>query len=70
MWLKLAILVLMLGILVSLFSGLFFLVKDTNGSGRLVTALSVRISLTVLLVLLLVFGLWTGQLGWHTPWLK
>ena len=69
MWLKLAILALLLAILVSLFSGLFFLVKDTDGQSRLVTALSVRITLTVAIMLLIAFGFWSGQLTWHTPWL-
>lgn len=69
MWLKLVILVLLLAIIVSLFSGLFFLVKDTNGSGRLVTALSVRIGLTVAIMLLIAYGFWSGQFAWHTPWL-
>lgn len=69
MWLKLAILVLLLAIVVSLFSGLFFLVKDTNGSARLVNALSLRIGLTVAIVLLIAYGFWSGQLAWNTPWL-
>lgn len=69
MWLKLTILVLLLAILVSLFSGLFFLVKDTGGQSRLVTALSVRISLTVAIMLLIAYGFWSGQFVWNTPWL-
>ncbi|WP_022962071.1 twin transmembrane helix small protein [Halopseudomonas pelagia] len=69
MWLKLVILALLLAIVVSLFSGLFFLVKDTNGSGRLVTALSVRIGLTVAIMLLIAYGFWSGQFAWNTPWL-
>ncbi|MFO7706315.1 MAG: twin transmembrane helix small protein [Halopseudomonas sp.] len=70
MWLKLVILALLLAIVVSLFSGLFFLVKDTNGSGRLVTALSVRIGLTVAIMLLIAYGFWSGQFAWNTPWLR
>lgn len=70
MWLKLVILVLLLAIIVSLFSGLFFLVKDTDGSGRLVTALSVRIALTVAIMLLIAYGFWSGQFAWNTPWLR
>ncbi|PCD00378.1 twin transmembrane helix small protein [Halopseudomonas pelagia] len=69
MWLKLAILVLLLAVIVSLFSGLFFLVKDTDGSGRLVTALSVRIGLTIAILLLIAYGFWSGQFAWNTPWL-
>lgn len=69
MWLKLTILLLLAALAVSLFSGLFFLMKDTGNQGRLVTALTVRIGLTVAVVVLLVYGFWTGQLGWNAPWL-
>ncbi|WP_339843278.1 DUF2909 domain-containing protein [uncultured Halopseudomonas sp.] len=69
MWLKLVILALLLAIVVSLFSGLFFLVKDVNGQSRLVTALSVRIALTVTVMLLIAYGFWSGQFTWNTPWL-
>lgn len=69
MWLKLVILALLLAIVVSLFSGLFFLVKDVNGEGRLVTALSVRIGLTIAVMLLIAYGFWSGQFTWNTPWL-
>lgn len=69
MWLKVTILLLLAALAVSLFSGLFFLMKDTGNQGRLVTALTVRISLTVAVVLLLVYGFWSGQLGWNAPWL-
>ena len=69
MWLKLTILLLLAALAVSLFSGLFFLMKDTGNQGRLVTALTVRIGLTVAVVVLLVYGFWSGQLGWNAPWL-
>lgn len=69
MWLKLVILALLLAILVSLFSGLFFLVKDTDGQSRLVNALSVRITLTVAVMVLIAYGFWSGQFTWNTPWL-
>ncbi|MGM8934507.1 twin transmembrane helix small protein [Pseudomonas neustonica] len=70
MWLKVAILVLLAAVVCSLFSGLFFLMKDTdNRSGRLVKALTLRITLTVLLVALIGYGFWSGELRWSTPWL-
>lgn len=68
MWLKLAILALLLAIIASLFSGLVFLVKDNSGSGRVVSALTVRIVLTVAVVVLITYGFWSGQFGWNTPW--
>ena len=68
MWLKIIILVLLAAIIVSLFSGAVFLRNADSGS-RLVNALSLRISLTVVLILLIAWGLWSGQLQWGAPWL-
>ena len=68
MWLKIIILVLLAAIIVSLFSGAVFLRNADSGS-RLVNALSLRISLTVGLILLIAWGLWSGQLQWGAPWL-
>ena len=61
-----AIVVLFLFIIVgSLFSGLFYLVKDKGTSERTVRALTVRISLSVLLFILLMAGYATGLLQPH-----
>lgn len=68
MWLKIIIVLLLVAILISLFSGALFL-RDTRSSGRLLSALSVRISLTVVLVVLIAWGLWSGNLQWGAPWL-
>lgn len=69
MWLKVIIVVLLLAIIASLFSGAVFLTRN-SGSGRwLLNALTVRISLTVLVLALIVWGLWSGQLHWGAPWL-
>jgi hypothetical protein len=51
---KLAVIIVLLGIVVSLGSGLVFLVRDKDGSRRVLRALTVRISLSVLLFLLLI----------------
>ena len=69
MWLKLGILILLAALVASLFSGLFFLMKDNERSTRLVSALTLRISLTVAVVALIAYGFWSGQFGWNTPWL-
>lgn len=61
--LKVLIGILLLGTLISLFSGLVFLVKDDSSRHRTVNALAVRITLSTLLVLLVIWGLWTGELG-------
>ena len=61
-----AIVVLFLLIIIgSLFSGLFYLVKDKGTSERTVRALTVRISLSVLLFILLMAGYATGLLQPH-----
>jgi hypothetical protein len=52
----LLIIVVMLGILVSLGAGLFFLVRDRGQSERTVLSLSIRVALTVLLLVLLALG--------------
>ncbi|MCQ2030554.1 twin transmembrane helix small protein [Stutzerimonas zhaodongensis] len=60
--LKAAIVLLLVATLVSLFSGLFFLVKDEGRTSRVVTALFVRVSLTALTVALIAWGFHSGQL--------
>ena len=66
--LKAAIILLLLATLVSLFSGLFFLVKDEGHGSRVVNSLSVRVILTALTVALIAWGFFSGQLVSHAPW--
>ncbi|MEM7218327.1 MAG: twin transmembrane helix small protein [Pseudomonadota bacterium] len=68
--LKAIIVLLLIGIVVSLFSGLAFLFKDTGtgSSKRTLYALGVRITLAVLLVLVVAYGLYTGELTMQAPW--
>jgi hypothetical protein len=67
--LKIIIVLLFIGVLVSLSSGLVFLLKDIESpSKRTVYALGVRISLATLLMATIFYGLYTGQLGSHAPW--
>lgn len=58
---KLLVLALLLAIVVSLGSGLYFLYHDQEGSTRVLKALKVRVALSVLLIVLLVVGY---SLGW------
>ncbi len=62
---KIIIVLFLLLIIGSLFSGLFYLVKDKGTSERTVRALTVRISLSVLLFILLMLGYATGLLQPH-----
>jgi hypothetical protein len=59
--LKLLVIVLFIAVLLSLGSGLFFLVNDRGESKRLVNALTLRVALSVLVFLLLMSS-WLG--GW------
>jgi len=70
--LKIIIVVLLIGVLVSLFSGLVFLFKDTEkpDSRRTLHALGVRITLAAALLGTIFYGFYTGQLrmGTNAPW--
>lgn len=67
--LKIAIVLMLLATVVSLFSGLFFLIKDDSQSNRLITALTVRVTLAVTTLALVAWGFYSGQLVSHAPWL-
>jgi len=62
---KIIVVVFLFAIIGSLFSGLFFLMKDKGTSERTVKALTVRVSLSVLLFILLMIGFATGLLQPH-----
>jgi|APFre7841882590_1041340.scaffolds.fasta_scaffold110267_2 hypothetical protein len=63
MLIKIAIVVFLIIILGSLFSALFFLVKDKGSSDRTVKALTFRIGLSITLFILLVIGGYFGLIG-------
>jgi hypothetical protein len=65
MIIKLLVVATLLAIVASLGSGLLFLVKDTGGTKRMVRALTIRISLSVVLFLLLLLGYYTGIIRPH-----
>ena len=70
--LKVIIVVLFIGVVISLFSGLVFLFKDTarTDSKRTFYALGIRVTLASLLLLTISYGLYTGELrmGANAPW--
>ena len=70
--LKVIIVLLLIGVVISLFSGLVFLFKDTdrNDSKRTWYALGVRVTLASLLLLTVFYGFYTGELrmGTNAPW--
>ena len=65
MYTKILVVLILFTIIGSLFSGLFFLIRDKGASDRTVRALTVRISLSVLLFVLLMVGFFTGLLQPH-----
>lgn len=67
MSLKIALLVLFSAVVISLFSGLFFLIKDQGKSHRTVNALFFRVSFSALIIAVLIYGFYTGELQPHLP---
>jgi len=65
---KIVIAIILLLALISLTSGFFFLIKDGAKSTRLLTSLKYRIGLIVLLIVVVSYGFWSGQLTTHSPW--
>ena len=62
---KILIVACLIGIVVSLFSGLFHLVSDKGQSNRMINALTVRIVLSVALFVLLFIAWRMGMLQPH-----
>lgn len=68
--LKTLIVIFMLALVASLGSGLYFLMADQGNpeKRRLVTSLGVRLALASGLILVIIYGVSTGQLGHRNPW--
>lgn len=62
---KAIVLILLAAVVVSLFSGLFFLVKDRDspGSTRMLTSLKIRVGLSITLIIFLVTAFSLGWIG-------
>ncbi len=70
MLLKILIVLLILALLASLFSGFYFLMVDQGDKTkrRTVNSLGVRVSLAATLIALIVYGVATGQIRSQAPW--
>jgi hypothetical protein len=68
--LKTAIVLLMIALVASLASGLVFLMSDQGNpqKKRLFTSLGVRLGIGACLLLVILYGVMTGQLGHQNPW--
>lgn len=62
---KLVVIVLLLGVLASLFSGLYFVFRDRGEGPRAVKALTLRIALSIALFVLLMIGYRLGWIAGH-----
>jgi O-antigen/teichoic acid export membrane protein len=67
MWIKILVILMLLLIIGSLFSALYYLVKGNGDSERTVKALTWRVGLSLTLFLLLVLGFYTGIIGHPQP---
>ncbi len=65
LYIKIFIAIVIIAILASLASGLFYLVKDKGQTDRTAKALTVRIALSVSLFALLMLGIATGHIKPH-----
>ena len=69
MIIKLLVVVLFIGVVLSLSSSLVFLIKDIESpKKRSLYALGIRITLAALLMATVFYGLYTGKLGSNAPW--
>lgn len=57
---KVLVVVMLLAVIVSLFSGLFFLVKDDGTKRRTVNALTWRIGLSIIAILIIIIAGFAG----------
>lgn len=62
LFVKFIVLLLLVFILISLFSGLYFLVKDKGQTKRTVNALTIRIGLSVLAIVVILIAAATGHI--------
>lgn len=67
MLIKIIIVLTLIAIVGSLFSGLFFLAKDKTGGVRTVKALTIRIGLSITLFILLLIAYYFGLIGQPHP---
>lgn len=62
---KIALLIVFIMVLISLFSGMTFLLKDQGKTNRTVISLTIRVILSICLFLMLIIGYFTGLLQPH-----
>ena len=68
MWIKPVIVILLISLLLSLGSGLIFLMKDQGTTKRTLHSLGFRLALAALLLAVVTYGFVTGELTSQAPW--
>lgn len=68
MWIKPVIVILFVLLLISLGSGLVFLVKDQGHTRRTLHSLGIRVTLAVTLLAVIGYGFYSGKLHSKAPW--
>lgn len=67
--LKVVIVLLLIAVVISLFTGLVFLIRDGGRTNRVVNSLAVRVGLSLTLLVLILVALWHGDLSMNpTPY--
>ncbi|WP_417227325.1 twin transmembrane helix small protein [Amphritea sp.] len=64
---KILIIIFFLCIIISLFAGLYFLLKDQSRSRRTVHSLIIRVVFAVALLLIILIGFYSGELSLRSP---
>jgi len=62
------IVILLTGIVIALVTGFYFFYQDKGRSKRVMYALGVRVTLAILLMIVVFYGLSTGELTFDVPW--
>ncbi len=68
MWLKVAIIILFIAVVISLFTGFAFFLKDQGSGRRQWYALGTRVVLAGSLLGLIAYGIISGELQFGAPW--
>lgn len=62
------VIVLLVAILITLAAGFIFFYQDRGRSKRVMYALGTRVTLAFILILVVSYGLYTGEFNLSTPW--
>lgn len=66
--LKVLILILLAGVVLSLIGGAAFFFRDQGGTKRTLYMLGIRVTFAVLLLIAVTWGVLSGELTMNTPW--